>query len=102
MFVPKIFTLIYYYLIYVYIILDTSTMGTFRFLLLSLTMGLVFVAVCAASTEGKAEPESTAEPEGEPESTAEPEGEPEGNAASMKYPHVFTAAVSLFAYAMFK
>ena len=87
-------------------------MGTFHFLLLSLTMGLVFVAVCAASTEGKAEPESTAEPEGEPgstaepegepESTAEPEGEPEGNAASMKYPHVFTAAVSLFAYAMFK
>ena len=67
-------------------------MGTFHFLLLSLMMGLVFVAVCAASTEGKAEPEST----------AEPEGEPEGNAASMKYPHVFTAVVSLFAYAMFK
>ena len=73
-------------------------MGTFHFLLLSLMMGLVFVAVCAASTEGTAEPESTAEPEGEPESTAEPEG----NAASMKYPHVFTAVVSLFAYAMFK
>ena len=67
-------------------------MGTFHSLLLLLMMGLVFVAVCAASTEGKAEPEST----------AEPEGEPEGNAASLVYPHVFTAIVSLIANAMLK
>ena len=82
-------------------------MGTFQFYLLSLIMALVFVTVFAeplpegnAEPESGAEPESTAEPEGEPENGAS--AEPEGNAASMVYPHVFTAVVSLMAYAMIK
>ena len=82
-------------------------MGAFHFYLLSLIMGLVFVAVCAEPLpEGNAEPESGAEPESTAEAKGEPEKgsitEQESNAGSLVCPRVFTTIVSLFAYAMFK
>ena len=86
-------TLICNYLKYFYLILDTSTMRTFHFHLLSLTMALVFVTICAQ------EDDPSSEGEGDQNSGNKAES---GNAAALVYPHVFTAIVSFLAYAIFK